>query len=164
MPYRDVTDLKGLETVARAAARMGFTGKTAVHPTQVPVIEQAFSPGPEETERAKKIIAAYEANRAGVLLVDGKLIERPVMLTAPRPRRMWASGSLRFHGPLRIGTAATRRSRVAAVEEKDGRSGKLVFVTVHHAITDPARLVVEEEQQLVYREAPKAGTPTRADD
>jgi len=82
----------------------------------------------------------------------------------PLPRRMWASGSLRFHGPLRIGTAATRRSRVAAVEEKDGRSGKLVFVTVHHAITDPARLVVEEEQQLVYREAPKARTPTRADD
>jgi len=95
MPYRDVTDLKGLETVARAAARMGFTGKTAVHPTQVPVIEQAFSPGPEETERAKKIIAAYEANRGGVLLVDGKLIERPVILAAQRTLAIAAQAGTR---------------------------------------------------------------------
>ncbi len=84
MPYLDIEDGDGLESEARAAARLGFTGKTAIHPTQVPIIQQAFSPSPEEVARAKAIVAAYDRNEGGVLLVDGQLVERPVILSAQR--------------------------------------------------------------------------------
>ncbi|MBI4419582.1 MAG: MaoC family dehydratase N-terminal domain-containing protein [Gemmatimonadetes bacterium] len=80
----------------------------------------------------------------------------------PLPRRMWAGGTLTFRSPLRIGAAAARRSTVTALEEKEGRTGRLVFVTVRHEITGPGGLAVEEEQQLVYREAAKPGSRGKA--
>src|SRR6185436_16502131 len=70
------------------------------------------------------------------------------------PRRMWAGGSLRFSQPLRIGDTIERSSTIEAVEEKEGRTGKLVFVNVQHRITGPSGLLLEEDQQLVYRDAP----------
>ena len=62
----------------------GFIGKAAIHPTQVPVIQAAFSPGADEIAWARRVVEAYEANEGGVLLVDGKLIERPVIASAQR--------------------------------------------------------------------------------
>lgn len=84
MPYRDVPDLEGLDRESRAARRLGLTGRTAIHPTQVPVIQQAFSPAPDEVARAGEIVEAYRRNQGGVLLVNGKLVERPVILAAER--------------------------------------------------------------------------------
>jgi 3-methylfumaryl-CoA hydratase len=52
------------------------------------------------------------------------------------PRRMWAGSRLTFHHSLRVGEATTRRSVIASVEAKEGRSGPLVFVTVRHHIAD----------------------------
>ena len=69
---------------ARAVRRLGFIGKAAIHPTQVPVIQAAFSPDPDEVAWAGRIVKAYGANAGGVLLVDGKLIERPVIASAQR--------------------------------------------------------------------------------
>jgi 3-methylfumaryl-CoA hydratase len=82
----------------------------------------------------------------------------PVRGTLPTPpgpglRRMWAGGRVRTSGPLRCGRPATRRSRVTAVTEKDGRSGHLTFVTVGHQVTQDGAVVVDEEQDLVYRAA-----------
>ena len=67
------------------------------------------------------------------------------------PRRMWAGSRLRFVGDLVPGKEARRISAVDSVTEKQGRSGPLVFVTVHHRILVGDTLAVEEEQDLVYR-------------
>lgn len=83
-PFMDVGAPSGLEDEARAARRLGFTGKAAIHPTQVAPIQAAFSPAPEAVTWARRIVAAYEANAGGVLLVDGKLVERPVIASARR--------------------------------------------------------------------------------
>jgi 3-methylfumaryl-CoA hydratase len=73
------------------------------------------------------------------------------------PRRMWAGGRLTFHVPIRIGEAIRRRSSIAGVEAKTGRSGELVFVKVLHEISTNAGLAVSEEQEIVYRAAPQPG-------
>ena len=75
------------------------------------------------------------------------------------PRRMWAGSDLEFNEPLRIGDRISRVSTIADVSEKAGRTGPLVFVKVRHEIraNDEARPAIVELQDLVYREAPKAG-------
>lgn len=68
------------------------------------------------------------------------------------PRRMWAGGRLDFtpHA-LRAGDQVQRLSTIAAISEKSGGSGKLVFVTVRHEITGPRGPVLTEEHDIVYR-------------
>lgn len=77
------------------------------------------------------------------------------------PRRMWAGSRLTFHAPLRIGETIRRVSTIARVERKSGRSGDLVFVTVRHEMSGPTGPAIEEEHDIVYREAPRpdASTP-----
>jgi 3-methylfumaryl-CoA hydratase len=75
------------------------------------------------------------------------------------PRRMWAASKVEFLAPLRPGEAVTRHSRLASVTEKQGGSGRLVFVDVEHETFARASLAVRETQSIVYREAAKAGTP-----
>jgi len=69
------------------------------------------------------------------------------------PLRMWAGGRLTFHAPFRAGIAAERASRVTGVTRKEGRSGKLAFVTMRHEIRQRGAPVVSEHQDVVYREA-----------
>jgi 3-methylfumaryl-CoA hydratase len=69
------------------------------------------------------------------------------------PRRMFAGARMRFPKPLLIGKPAQRRSVIHAVSEKEGRTGRLVFVTVGHTISQDRTTCVEEEQDIVYREA-----------
>ena len=83
-PYMDVPALDALAAESRRTRALGFTGKAAIHPTQVPVIQAAFSPPADEVAWARRIVEAYERNEGGVLLVDGKLIERPVIASAQR--------------------------------------------------------------------------------
>ena len=83
-PYMDVLALDGLAAESRRTRGLGFGGKAAIHPTQVPVIQTAFSPAAEEVAWARRIVEAYDRNQGGVLLVDGKLIERPVIASARR--------------------------------------------------------------------------------
>ncbi|CAM4193674.1 MaoC family dehydratase N-terminal domain-containing protein [Bordetella muralis] len=66
--------------------------------------------------------------------------------------RMWAGGRVTFHQPLRVGTPAERRSTVADVREKTGRTGALLFVTVRHEYHQDGVLAIEEEQDIVYRQ------------
>jgi 3-methylfumaryl-CoA hydratase len=68
-------------------------------------------------------------------------------------RRMWAGGRVRTSGPLRCGEPATKRSRVLSVKEKEGRSGPLTFIVIEHQILQRDRVVVDEQQDIVYREA-----------
>jgi hydroxyacyl-ACP dehydratase HTD2-like protein with hotdog domain len=67
------------------------------------------------------------------------------------PRRMWAGGRVTFHAPVRTGDALRRVSTILSVKEKSGGSGRLVFVTVGHVLHGPAGMLVEEEQDIVYR-------------
>ncbi len=75
------------------------------------------------------------------------------------PRRMWAGSALEFHAPIAIGAAIERISRVAGIEEKSGSSGLLTFVSLRHEIRADGIPAVIETQNLVYRDAPPAGTP-----
>jgi 3-methylfumaryl-CoA hydratase len=72
-------------------------------------------------------------------------------------RRMWAGGRVHFHRPLVVGEPVTRRSKIADIQIKSGRSGPLAFVTARHEIGGPGGLAVSEEQDLVYRGDTGAG-------
>lgn len=83
----------------------------------------------------------------------------------PFPRRMWAGGEIVLHRPLRLGVEAEKRTTVADVVQKEGRSGPLAFVTVRHEIGQNGELSLEESQTLVYRTPGPAEKPLRrADD
>jgi 3-methylfumaryl-CoA hydratase len=80
----------------------------------------------------------------------------------PLPRRMFAGRRVRFLAPIRIGAELRRTSTIAAVTPKQGRSGRMVFVRVDHAITDGTTTLVHEEQDIVYREEPAPGAKPAA--
>ncbi len=77
----------------------------------------------------------------------------------PLPRRMWVASSITFHAPLAIGAAIERVSRIAAIKEKSGSSGALVFVDINHNTSADGALAVSERQTLVYRGAAFADAP-----
>jgi 3-methylfumaryl-CoA hydratase len=68
-----------------------------------------------------------------------------------QPRRMWAGSRLVWHDQFRVGDQVTRTSTIASADEKSGRSGTMVFVTLAHRLEVGGRLIAEEEQDLVYR-------------
>lgn len=77
----------------------------------------------------------------------------------PMPRRMWASSKMQFYAPIAIGAVIERRSRIAAVSEKTGGSGRLAFVDVEHTTRANGTVAVIETQTLVYREAAAPDAP-----
>ncbi len=81
--FADFRDEAGLIREARAAASEGFTGKLAIHPAQIAPINAAFTPSDEEIAHARAIIEAFAAEPdAGVLSVDGKMVDRPHLVQA----------------------------------------------------------------------------------
>ena len=83
--FADFKDDKGLKAESEAARREGFTGKLAIHPGQVPVINAAFTPSDDDVCHAAAIVAAFEAEpNAGVLSVGGKMVDRPHLTQARR--------------------------------------------------------------------------------
>ncbi len=83
--YVDFRDLDGLAAECRAARRDGFVGKMAIHPAQVPVINAAFAPSPEAVAQARAIVAAFaQAPDAGVVGIDGQMVDRPHLKRAER--------------------------------------------------------------------------------
>ena len=81
--FADFRDEAGLTAEARAAAREGFTGKLAIHPDQIAAINAAFTPSAADIAHAKAIVAAFDADpSAGVLSVDGKMVDLPHLIQA----------------------------------------------------------------------------------
>ncbi len=75
--YIDLRDQPGLAREAADAARDGFTGKLAIHPDQVSVINDAFTPTPAEIAKSSEIVQAFaESDSAGVLAMDGEMLDR----------------------------------------------------------------------------------------
>ena len=87
---------------------------------------------------------------------DGHPARGGFLPPVPLPNRMWAGGRLEFHAPRPFGAAVERRSCVASVEHKRGRSGDLVFVTVRHQIFHQGQLALTEYHDIVYKEAAAA--------
>ena len=83
----------------------------------------------------------------------------------PYPRRMWAGGELMFRGAFRIGDAVTKTSTIENIAFKTGSTGKLAFLNVRHHYRVGERLVLDERQDIVYREAapPDRATPSAAE-
>jgi citrate lyase subunit beta / citryl-CoA lyase len=83
--YPDIKDLDGLARYAVRGARDGFVGMTAVHPSQLPVINAAFMPSAADIAHARAVIAAFAANPGvGTLQLDGKMIDAPHLKQALR--------------------------------------------------------------------------------
>lgn len=83
--YPAFKDLDGLAAYAARGRRDGFTGMMAIHPSQIAVINAAFTPSEEEVAHARAVIAAFAANPdAGALQLDGKMIDRPHVKQAER--------------------------------------------------------------------------------
>lgn len=84
VPYLNFGDTAGLAAEAEASKRLGFGGKAAVHPTQIAIINRCFSPTADQITEAERVVAAFAAQTSGVVAIDGKLIERPLLRTMHR--------------------------------------------------------------------------------
>lgn len=83
--YGDYRDEAGLEKQAREAARDGFTGKMAIHPAQVAIINLVFTPSEEELTHARAVVAAFtQAGDVGVVGLNGSMLDRPHLRQAER--------------------------------------------------------------------------------
>ncbi len=79
VPYLDLQDLDGMETEACLARDIGFSGKGSIHPKQIAILNRAFTPDDAAIAQAKKILQAFADADTGLVVVDGKLIEKPVL-------------------------------------------------------------------------------------
>ncbi|MGV6875596.1 FAS1-like dehydratase domain-containing protein [Pseudochelatococcus sp. B33] len=95
--------------------------------------------------------------RRGLVGPDGHPKRGGFLPDVKLPRRMWAGGRLIYHAPLPMGPTVARNSEIADVTVKDGSAGTLVFVTVRHTIVHDGTVFIEEEQDIVYRDAPVPG-------
>lgn len=84
VPWLDLKDVEGLRAEAEASARLGFTGKGAIHPNQIALINEIFSPSTEQVAYAEKVVTAFAEANTGLVVIDGKLIELPVLRSMER--------------------------------------------------------------------------------
>lgn len=82
--YIDIGNEAGLKIESKKARAIGFTGKAAIHPSQIATINYAFSPTKDEVAFAKKVVDATTDNFSGAVQVDGKMIDEPVIIAARR--------------------------------------------------------------------------------
>jgi len=83
--YADFRNMEGLERSCAEARRDGFSGKLAIHPDQVEVINRAFTPTAREVQCAQQIVALFDANpEAGTLALDGKMLDLPHLVQAKK--------------------------------------------------------------------------------
>ncbi|MPZ85610.1 MAG: CoA ester lyase, partial [Actinophytocola sp.] len=76
--FNDVRDTEGFEAECRQGREFGFDGKTLIHPSQLEPCNRIFAPSPEDVERSRRIIDAFDEARRegrGVVTVDGRMIE-----------------------------------------------------------------------------------------
>ncbi len=84
VPFLNLDDPEGLRQEAQGCARLGFTGKASIHPNQLPIIHKAFTPTQAQIAKARKMVAAFEKDPSGLVVVDNELIEIPVIRSMQR--------------------------------------------------------------------------------
>ena len=77
--YTDIDDLDGLRTVAEAARDLGFVGQSVIHPAQVDVVNDVFTPDAETVERLRRLLAAYDETERNSISVDGEFLDEPIV-------------------------------------------------------------------------------------
>ena len=85
--FSDIGDMEALRLNVLSSKSLGFEGMGCIHPRQVPVVRQGFAPGPEEIEKSRKIVLAYDEarrNGLGVVALGTKMIDQPVVARAQR--------------------------------------------------------------------------------
>ena len=79
VPYLDLEDMDGMKKEAELVRDLGFTGKGSIHPKQINVLNEIFTPSKEEIIKAKRIVDQFKESDTGLVVIDGKLIEKPVL-------------------------------------------------------------------------------------
>jgi (S)-citramalyl-CoA lyase len=84
VPWLDLEDTDGLREECRRVHALGFTGKATIHPKQLAVVNAVFTPDAERIAWARRVLEAFEQAADGLVVLDGKLIEIPVVRSASR--------------------------------------------------------------------------------
>lgn len=79
VPYLDLEDPQGMKVAARQAKALGFSGKGSIHPKQIAALNEVFTPSADEIARARRVTETFEQADTGLVVIDGKLIEKPVL-------------------------------------------------------------------------------------
>ena len=79
VPYLDLENMEGMKKEAELVRNLGFTGKGSIHPKQIKILNQVFTPPEDEILKAKKILEQFNNSNTGLVVIDGKLIEKPVL-------------------------------------------------------------------------------------
>tara|TARA_E500000318_G_scaffold109098_1_gene121334 strand:- start:2629 stop:3489 length:861 start_codon:yes stop_codon:yes gene_type:complete len=79
VPYLDLQDPDGMRREAELARDLGFSGKGSIHPRQIQVLNEVFTPNAEAIAHARRVVQTFEEADTGLVVIDGKLIEKPVL-------------------------------------------------------------------------------------
>lgn len=79
VPFLDLDDPEGMRHEAELARDLGFAGKGSIHPKQIAALNEVFTPSDDEISRARRIVTTFEEADTGLVVIDGKLIEKPVL-------------------------------------------------------------------------------------
>jgi len=79
VPYLDLEDPEGMVVAAEQAKSLGFSGKGSIHPKQIAALNDVFTPNEDEIAKARRLVKTFEEADTGLVVVDGKLIEKPVL-------------------------------------------------------------------------------------
>jgi len=82
--YTDFNDDEGLRRDTQEAVELGYDGKLAIHPAQVPILNEVFTPSEDRVEWAERILDARDAASGGVFAVDGEMVDAPMVKQAER--------------------------------------------------------------------------------
>ena len=79
VPYLDLNDLDGMKREALLARNLGFSGKGCIHPKQIAILNEVFTPDKKQIDYAQRVVDAFDKANTGLVVLDGKLIEKPVL-------------------------------------------------------------------------------------
>ena len=79
VPWLDLNDPEGMAREAEQVRDLGFSGKGAIHPKQIAALNAVFTPDRAAIDQARRIVTEFEAADTGLVVIDGKLIEKPVL-------------------------------------------------------------------------------------
>ncbi len=92
---------------------------------------------------------------------DGLAGKAGFLPPVPLPRRMWAGSRLTVHAPLKVGQAIRKRAEITDIAERQGKTGKLIFVSQRYSIFAGNTLAIEEDFDSVFREEAAPGAPVQ---
>ena len=79
VPFLDLEDVEGMKREAELVRELGYSGKGSIHPKQISALNEVFTPDRATVEHAKRVIREFEEADTGLVVIDGRLIEKPVL-------------------------------------------------------------------------------------